>query len=119
MSLDIRCWFADNQVKGRRNDPLEVIFADDGLHELENNERCRSRFSSDIVRAYRRLLRFIRDARDERDLRAWPGKHFEKLKGDRSHQYSMKIDSQWRLIFEIEGASPKNVIHIIEIADYH
>ena len=98
---------------------MEVTFDDGRLEELENSEHCKSRFAPSVVRAYRRLLRYIRDAEDERDPRAWPGKHFEKLKGDRSHQHSMKIDSQWRLIFEIRESDPKNVIHVIEITDYH
>ena len=98
---------------------MEVTFGDPNLAELESSDRCKSRFSPQVVRAYRRLLRFIRDGLDERDLRAYPGKHFEKLEGNRSHQHSMKIDSQWRLVFEIKKDNPKNTIHIVEIVDYH
>lgn len=98
---------------------MEVTFADATLDELEVNENCKSRFDKQLLRAYRKLMRFIRDATDERDLRAWPGKHFEKLQGDRSHQYSMRIDSQWRLVFEITPRSPKNIIHVVSIEDYH
>ena len=98
---------------------MEVTFGDDSLDELENDDRCKSRFDQSVVRAYRKLMRYIRDATDERDLRAWRGKHFEKLKGDRSHQHSMRIDSQWRLVFEIQPGNPKNVIHVVEITDYH
>ena len=98
---------------------MEVTFDDDSLDELENNERCKSRFHKSVVRAYRKLLRFIRDARDERDLRAWREKRFELLTGNRSNQYSMRIDGQWRLVFEIQEGNPGNVIHVIEIVDYH
>jgi proteic killer suppression protein len=98
---------------------VEITFADSALDDLETNEHCKGRFDRSVLRAYRRVLRYIRDATDERDLRAWPGKHFEKLKGNRSHQYSMKIDSQWRLFFEIKKSSPKNIIHVVEIEDYH
>lgn len=98
---------------------MEVTFGDDSLDELENDDHCKSRFDQSVVRAYRKLMRYIRDAIDERDLRAWVGKHFEKLQGDRSHQHSMKIDSQWRLVFEIQPGKPKNVIHVVEITDYH
>ena len=64
-------------------------------------------------------MRFIRDAVDERDLRAWPGKRFKKLKDDRAGQYSMRINDQWRLAFEIRKGDPKNTIYVIEITDYH
>jgi len=98
---------------------VEVTFADPSLDDLEADEHCNCGFDGGVVRAYRRLMRFIRDALDERDLRAWPGKHFEKLKGNRSHQYSMRINSQWRLIFEIHKGQPKNTVHVIAIEDYH
>lgn len=98
--------------------PVEVTFADPYWDELETNENCKSRLDKRVVRGYRRLLRFIRDSTDERDLRASP-KHFEKLKGDRSHQYSMQIDEKWRLVFEIMPSRPKNTIHVIAVEDYH
>lgn len=98
---------------------MDVTFADLDLAGLESDEDYKSRFSSPVVRAYRRLLNFIRQATDERDLRAYPGKHFEKLDGDRSHQHSMKIDKKWRLVFEIRKGNPSNTIHVVEIVDYH
>jgi proteic killer suppression protein len=52
-----------------------------------------------------------------RDLSALPGNRFERLKGDRKEQYSIRINDQWRICFEWpEGAKgPSNV----EIVDYH
>jgi len=51
------------------------------------------------------------------DLSALPGNRFETLKGDRSGQYSIRINEQWRICFEWpDGAKgPSNV----EIVDYH
>jgi proteic killer suppression protein len=51
------------------------------------------------------------------DLSALPGNCFERLKGDRKGQCSIRINDQWRLCFEWpEGAKgPSNV----EIVDYH
>ena len=51
------------------------------------------------------------------DLAALRGNRFERLKGDRAGQYSIRIDGQWRICFDwIEGASgPARV----EIVDYH
>jgi len=31
----------------------------------------------------------------------------------------MKLNDQWRLVFEIREHSPKNVIHVVAIEDYH
>lgn len=51
------------------------------------------------------------------DLGALPGNRLQQLRGDRSGQYSIRINDQWRICFEWpEGsAGPLNV----EITDYH
>src|SRR5262245_61589203 len=97
---------------------VEVTFADADFDELEADEAARTNFDKAIVRAYRRLMNFIRQAVDERDLRAWPGGNFERLKGKRSHQHSLRINKQWRLVFEIVKGNPKNTIRVISIEDY-
>ncbi len=50
-------------------------------------------------------------------LRALPGNRLEALKGDRSGQYSIRINQQWRICFEWPDGQtgPSNV----EIVDYH
>ena len=51
------------------------------------------------------------------DLHALPSNALEAMKGDRTGQYSIRINMQWRICFEWpEGQSgPSNV----EIVDYH
>ena len=50
-------------------------------------------------------------------LRSLRGNRLEALRGDRSGQYSIRINRQWRLCFEWPDAQagPANV----EIVDYH
>jgi proteic killer suppression protein len=49
------------------------------------------------------------------DLRTPPGNRLEALKGDRSGQYSIRINDQWRICFRWEeGAAVDG-----EIIDYH
>jgi len=48
------------------------------------------------------------------ELRATPGNRLEKLGGDRKGQYSIRINSQWRIGFRWEGDA-----HDVEITDYH
>jgi len=49
------------------------------------------------------------------DLRVPPANRLEKLSGDRSGQYSIRINDQWRICFEWRDGDALNV----EIADYH
>jgi proteic killer suppression protein len=49
------------------------------------------------------------------DLRAPPGNRLEKLVGDRTGQYSIRINDQFRLCFRWTSGNADDV----EIADYH
>lgn len=48
-------------------------------------------------------------------LKVPPGNRLEALKGDRKEQYSIRIDSQWRICFKWEEGNTYDV----EIVDYH
>lgn len=49
------------------------------------------------------------------DLRVSPGNRLEPLHGDRTGQYSIRINEQWRVCFVWTEAGPTDV----EIVDYH
>jgi toxin HigB-1 len=49
------------------------------------------------------------------DLRAPPGNRLEALRGQRSGQYSIRINDQWRICFRWRGGHARDV----EIVDYH
>lgn len=68
-----------------------------------------------IERVSRRKLLMLHRARELADLRVPPGNRLEALKGNRSDQYSIRINDQWRICFcWIDG----NVTDV-EIVDYH
>lgn len=48
-------------------------------------------------------------------LRVPPANYLEKLSGDRAHQWSIRINDQWRVCFEWRDGNAWNV----EIVDYH
>ena len=62
-----------------------------------------------------RKLQMLDAATDVIDLRSPPGNRLEKLSGDRSHQWSIRINQQWRLCFSFEGGD----VFEVEIVDYH
>lgn len=49
------------------------------------------------------------------DLRVPPGNRLEKLRGDRTGQYSIRVNDQWRICFRWEEADAHNV----EVVDYY
>jgi len=99
---------------------MEIEFRDGNLDRLETDAEYSAGYAQNaVVKAYRKRMQAIRAADDERDLYAVKGNRFEKLKGARSHQYSLRLNDQWRLIVEIKSGSPKNTIVVVGIEDYH
>ncbi len=73
------------------------------------------KFPSIIQQRARRKLRMLNNARAMDDLRIPPSNHLEKLVGDRSGQYSIKVNDQWRLCFIWQDGTVTDV----EMVDYH
>ncbi len=73
------------------------------------------RLPNQIQQAARRKLRMINNAQRLDDLRIPPNNRLEALKGDRSGQWSIRINDQWRICFSWkEGQAGR-----VEICDYH
>lgn len=68
-----------------------------------------------IASVARRKLRQIEVAARLDDLRVPPGNRLEAMKGERSGQYSIRINDQWRICFHWTPAGTEDV----EIVDYH
>jgi proteic killer suppression protein len=98
---------------------VNVRHADPRLERLEREDVARTKFSCDLVVIYRRRMQLIRAARDERDFYALKSLHYEKLSGRRSHQRSMRLNKQWRLILELETLDDSRTVVVVGIEDYH
>jgi proteic killer suppression protein len=98
---------------------MDVEFADPMLERLEREFQFTGGFSAEIVRAFRKRMQLIRGALDERDFYQLKGAQFEKLKGQRSHQRSMRLNKQWRLVLELREAATEKTVRVIGIEDYH
>lgn len=73
------------------------------------------RLPVDIQQTALRKLRMLNNAVSLNDLRVPPANRLEKLGGNRSGQYSIRINDQWRLCFEWRDGAAYGV----EIVDYH
>ena len=98
---------------------MEVVFNNHDLDELETDSSFTKGYSEGIVKAYRKRLQGIRSAVDERDFYAMKSWHFEKMKGQRQHQHSIKLNDQFRLVLEIQESNRVKRIRIMGIEDYH
>ncbi|MFH0784719.1 MAG: type II toxin-antitoxin system RelE/ParE family toxin [Pseudomonadota bacterium] len=82
-------------------------------YALSKGQRVRQ--FANLAKVARRKLRQLEIAGRLDDLRVPPGNRLEALKGDRSGQYSIRINDQWRVCFCWTDAGAENV----EIVDYH
>jgi len=79
------------------------------------NRQFSKKLPLDIQAVAFRKLRMLNRSNTVNDLRVPPGNHLEQLSGDRKGQYSIRINSQYRICFEWSEGDASNV----EIADYH
>jgi toxin HigB-1 len=89
-------------------------FGDKESEKIWNGIRSK-KLPSEIQNVARRKLRMINNAQDIIDLRVPPANRLEKLKGDMSKYHSIRINNQWRIIFNWKN----NDAYDVSIVDYH
>ena len=88
-------------------------FGDKATEALFQDERVRQ--FGGIARTAKRKLEAVNAASRLEDLRIPPSNRLEKLKGDLNEFYSIRINDQWRVIFQWVDGEP----HLVRIVDYH
>ena len=98
---------------------MRFYFADRKLKKLYTEEKGAHRYPEGVVDAFFEVVAVIADAPDERDLYALKSLHYEKLKGKRRHQRSLRLNAQFRLVVEREEDEEGKLFRIVAIEDYH
>lgn len=81
------------------------------------HQQFSKRIPSDISKVALRKLMMIDAAMALSDLKAPPANRLEPLKGDRTGQWSIRINDKWRIVFTpVSGGSDYEGV---EILDYH
>ena len=87
--------------------------ADDLFHDRLTT--ATRRFPPELRRAAQRKLQYLNAAERLRDLAVPPGDRLEALKGDRRGFHSIRINDQWRIIFNWKNDGVTGVA----VTDYH
>ena len=92
-------------------------FADSATEALFHGQRSGKvkRFPSDVRKVALRKLDVLTAAHQLADLRSPPGNRLERLKGDRKGSHSVRVNDQWRIVFQWTDAGPADV----SLTDYH
>ena len=89
-------------------------FGDKDTAKIWSGERVKS-LSTEVQEMARRKLRMLNNSQDLADLQIPPSNRLEKLKGNYKDFHSIRINSQWRIIFNWNNGNADQV----EIVDYH
>lgn len=89
-------------------------FGDKETEKIWNGVRSK-KLPNEIQNIARRKLRMINNAQNINDLRIPPANHLEKLSGNLTDFYSIRINKQWRIIFQWIN----NDAFDVQIVDYH
>lgn len=98
---------------------MNVVFADQTLALIETDEAGKTRLPVHLIKSARRKLTVLRAAPDDRSLRNWKSLHYEKMKGDRDGLRSIRLNDQYRMVFELDDREEPPTATIIAIEDYH
>ena len=91
-----------------------LTFGDKDTESIWNGIRVKN-LPLEIQNVGRRKLRMLNNSQTITDLRIPPSNRLEKLSGNLDGFYSIRINNQWRIIFQwIEGQSEQ-----VKIVDYH
>lgn len=93
-------------------------FRDRGTADVfdgKNTKAARRTCPSELWQVARRKLDQLNAAVSRESLRLPPGNRWEKLKGDREGQDSIRVNDQYRICYVWTAKGPARV----EITDYH
>ena len=89
-------------------------FGDKETEKIWKGKRSK-KLPHDIQDISRRKLRMLNNSVDIQDLRIPPSNRLEKLGGNLKDFYSIRINKQWRIIFQWKNGNAFET----EIIDYH
>jgi len=91
-----------------------LSFGSKETREIWEGQRARG-LATDLQEIARRKLRMLNNSQNLLDLQIPPSNRLEKLKGNLKGYYSIRVNSQWRIIFKWDNGNSSEV----EIVDYH
>ena len=107
-------WVIDTWRNALYNKVVIKTFKDAPTQKVYQRQPLR-KLPPDIQQVALRKLRMINNAISLTDLRVPPANRLEKLSGDRTGQWSIRINDQWRICFVWRESDAYDV----EIVDYH
>ena len=97
---------------------MKIVFASERLALIHTDQAHKLGLPFAIIKAARGKLNFLAEAPDERTLRGWKSLNY-KIREGTNDQRQIRINDQFRIIFQINMECTPPVITILEIGDPH
>ncbi len=97
---------------------MNICFITADLEDLYYLGKGHEAYSEAVFRGFSKKILLIENAKDESELRAIKGNHFEKIKGEKN-LFSIRINGQFRLMFSFDGEGDDKKILIKEISNHY
>ena len=81
-----------------------LSFRDAWLRAFFVEDRKFRNIPPDLESRLFRKLQMIDDATTDQDLRVPPSNHFEKLRGNLAGLHSIRVNKQWRVVFQWDSS---------------
>jgi proteic killer suppression protein len=98
---------------------MKVEFRDRRLALVRTDRAADTKLPVSVIKSCREKLIVVEAAPDERTLQNWKSLQYEKLAGDREGQRSIRLNNQWRLVFELDDNVSPPIATVLGVEDYH
>jgi len=99
---------------------MDVVFKTKQLSNLYYEEiKGKQKFSKEVILQYKKKVRILLKIKSIKELYDYKGLHFEKLKGDRKEERSIKLNDQYRLIYIPLKEDEIDILKITEISKHY
>lgn len=98
---------------------MRFKFKSKKLEALYTSEQGAQKYPNEVVDAFFDAMEVIEGAPDERDLYALKSLHYEKLKGDRKDDRSIRLNKQYRLTLLPQKDDEGKLLFILDIEKHY
>ena len=96
---------------------MDIEFRDDDLALIQTDRAAETGLPSVVIRSCCEKFAVIRAASDVRTLRNLRSLQYEKFEDRDARQHSIRLNEEWRLIFELEEKHGSPVLIVLAIDD--
>lgn len=101
---------------------MEIIFRNDNLKDLYINaftSKFAKQYSQWIIKNYVKCITLLWSLPNSNEIKKFKWLSFEKLNKYKDGDYSIRINNQYRIIFNILKDNNIEIIEITDLTDYH